>query len=252
MANSTDPFAQQVHGTNPQYLIEKITRLKIINCRYWKEACFGLTSELIIDKAIALKYIGGSYGGQNHPTDFLCLVLKLLQLQPEKDIILEFIHNEDFKYLRVLGAFYLRLVGRPEEIYQYLEPLYKDYRKIAYRQSSGWAVKHVDEIIDAFLNDELVCDIALPHLPKRIKLEQLGVLGERSSILDGEIMDMAYQQKLADKQSQQQAAMQSVLNEEVVYLSFYLVLYLATLSHCTLIRPILVPCIVSYIPTLSY
>lgn len=128
MANSTDPFAESVHGTNPQYLIEKITRLKIYNSIYWKEQCFGLTAETLIDKAVALKYCGGTYGGTHKPCNFLCLILKLLQLQPEKEIVLEFINNEDFKYLRLIGAFYLRLVGKAEEIYSYLEPLYSDYR----------------------------------------------------------------------------------------------------------------------------
>ncbi len=33
----------------------------------------------------------------------MCLMLKLLQLQPEKEIIVEFIKNEDYKYVRVLG-----------------------------------------------------------------------------------------------------------------------------------------------------
>lgn len=33
----------------------------------------------------------------------------------------EFIKNEDNKYVRLLGAFYLRLVGRPLEVYEYLE-----------------------------------------------------------------------------------------------------------------------------------
>jgi hypothetical protein len=33
----------------------------------------------------------------------------------------EFIKNEDYKYVRLLGAFYLRLVGKPQEVYQYLE-----------------------------------------------------------------------------------------------------------------------------------
>lgn len=28
------------------------------------------------------------------------------------------------------GAFYMRLVGRPLDVYQYLEPLYNDYRKV--------------------------------------------------------------------------------------------------------------------------
>lgn len=137
MANSTDPFAESVHGTNPQYLVEKITRLKIYNSRYWKESCFGLTSETIVDKAISLKYCGGTYGGSNKPSDFICLILKLLQLQPELDIVIEFIRNEDFKYLRVLGAFYMRLIGKPEDIFRHLEPLYEDYRKIAYRGMAG-------------------------------------------------------------------------------------------------------------------
>ena len=56
-----------------------------------------------MDKAVSLKYAGGTYAGNNKPTNFLCLILKLLQLQPEKDIIIEYIKNEDFKYLRLLG-----------------------------------------------------------------------------------------------------------------------------------------------------
>ena len=40
---------------------------------------------------------------QRAPTEFMCLLLKLLQLQPEKEIIVEFIKNEDYKYVRVLG-----------------------------------------------------------------------------------------------------------------------------------------------------
>lgn len=40
------------------------------------------------------------------------------------------------RYLRALGAFYLRLVGTAMEIYQYLEPLLNDYRKLR-RKSEG-------------------------------------------------------------------------------------------------------------------
>ena len=46
-----------------------------------------------------LKFVGGVYGGNIKPTPFLCLTLKMLQIQPEKDIIVEFIKNEDFKYV---------------------------------------------------------------------------------------------------------------------------------------------------------
>ena len=187
MANTTDPFAETVHGTNPQYLIEKITRLKIYQCDYWKTECFGLTAETIVDKAVALNCCGGTYGGNVKPTDFLSLTLKMLQLQPDKDIVIAFIQNEDFKYLRLLGAMYMRLVGKPVEIYKYLEPLYNDYRKVAHRGSAGWSLKHVDELIDSLLVDEIVFDVALPHLPKRMKLEELGLLEPRKSALDAEL-----------------------------------------------------------------
>ena len=33
----------------------------------------------------------------------MCLTLKLLQIQPDKDIIIEYIKNDEFKYVRMLG-----------------------------------------------------------------------------------------------------------------------------------------------------
>lgn len=65
-----------------------------------------------------LRYCGGVYGGNIKPTPFICLVLKMLQIQPEKDIIIEFLRQEDFKYIRALAAIYLRLTGER----QLLEP----------------------------------------------------------------------------------------------------------------------------------
>mmetsp|Transcript_22437 Transcript_22437/g.29097 ORF Transcript_22437/g.29097 Transcript_22437/m.29097 type:complete len:397 (-) Transcript_22437:203-1393(-) len=184
MANRTDPLAKAVHGTNPQNLVEKILRMKIYGARYWKEECFGLTAETLVDKAMDLKYIGGTYGGNRKPTKLLCLILKMLQLQPEKEIIIEFIKNEDYKYVRALGAFYLRLVGKPADIYQYLEPLYNDYRKLCFRNIMGWEIKHMDEFIDVLLREEYSCDLALPHLPKRQLLEDALMLEPRRSALE--------------------------------------------------------------------
>ncbi len=45
-----------------------------------------------------LRYIGGLYAGNVKPTPFLCLILKMLQIQPERDIVVEFIRQEEFKY----------------------------------------------------------------------------------------------------------------------------------------------------------
>lgn len=108
-----------------QNLVENILRKRIYNDRYWKESCFALTgawqvvgslpmngqltriaalpplpaAETLIDKAIELEYIGSTYGGAARPTPFICLVLKMLQIQPDKEIIVEFIKNDDYKYV---------------------------------------------------------------------------------------------------------------------------------------------------------
>jgi len=187
--NTTDPLAATVHGTNPQNLVEKITRLKVYASLFWKEHCFGLTAETLVDRAMGLQYYGGTYGGLSKPTKFLCLILKMLQLQPEKDIIIEFIKNPDFKYVRVLGAFYLRLVGKPVDIYKYLELLYNDYRKIRHRAKNGWETVRVDEFIDELLTNDYACDIALPRLPKRWHLEEAGMLEPRVSLAEVELDD---------------------------------------------------------------
>ncbi|OAD68245.1 hypothetical protein PHYBLDRAFT_93828, partial [Phycomyces blakesleeanus NRRL 1555(-)] len=165
-ANRTMSDAVAVHGRDPQHLIEKIIRERIYDSLYWKEHCFGLSAATLMDKAVELSAVGGQYGNQQ-PTEFLCLVLKMLQLQPEKDIVIELIKQEDFKYLRALGVFYLRLVGRSKEIYQYLEPLLNDYRKLRVRQGDGFILSHMDVFVDQLLREERVCDVILPRLVAR-------------------------------------------------------------------------------------
>lgn len=187
MANTTDPLAHSVHGTNPQNLVEKILRTRIYANQYWKEHCFGLNAETLIDKAVKLEYIGGTYSHNTKPTPFICLVLKMLQIQPDKDVVVEFIKQEDYKYLRALGVFYMRLTGRPVDVYQYLEPMLIDYRKLARRSVSGWQLLHMDELVDELLTADSCCDIALPRLPQRSVLEGTGHLPPRVSALEDEL-----------------------------------------------------------------
>jgi len=191
MANRTVKDASTVKGTNPQYLIEKIIRSRIYDSRYWKEECFALSAELLVDKAMELKYVGGVYSGNIKPSPFLCLVLKMLQIQPDKDIIVEFIRNEDFKYVRSLGAYYMRLTGSSLDCYKYLEPLLNDYRKIKFQKRDGtFHLSHVDEFIDELLREERVCDVILPRIQKRHVLEENEMLDPRTSALDDDLDDI--------------------------------------------------------------
>eukprot|EP00887_Chlorella_sp_A99_P000357 scaffold13.g357.t1 len=154
-------------------LIEYIVRQKIYDSLYWKQECFGLSAERLVDKAVELKYI-----------------------QPEKEIIVEFIKNDDFKYLRLLGAFYMRLVGRAVDIHQYLEPLYNDYRKVRLRRPDGnFELAHIDEVIDNMLRKDYLFNIALPRLPSRATLEKAGQLEPRVSVLDEEFDEQALEEE---------------------------------------------------------
>eukprot|EP01147_Barroeca_monosierra_P010607 gene10607-2729_t len=188
MANQTVRDARAIHGTNPQFIVDKIIRSRIYETIYWKEQCFALTAETVIEKAVELQYIGGVHGGNIRPTPFLCLTLKLLQLQPDKDIVVEYIKNEDFKYLRALGAFYLRITGSSLDCYRYLEPLLSDYRKVKRMNRSGmFELTYMDDFIDELLREERSCDIGLPRLQKRYALELNDELEPRRSLLEDEL-----------------------------------------------------------------
>jgi len=52
-----------------------------------------------------------------------------------------------------LAMFYLRLIGKPEEIYQCLEPFYSDNRKLIRRKGDGSRVYFMT-ICFVFLNFE--------------------------------------------------------------------------------------------------
>lgn len=101
------------------------------------------------------------------------------------------------RYVRLLGAMYMRLTGTSVDCYKYLEPLYNDYRKIKSQNRNGgesfrlcvlwndctckmspgfkwhhilslfvseFELQHVDEFIDELLHAERMCDIILPRL----------------------------------------------------------------------------------------
>ncbi|KAH7115036.1 putative RNA binding protein [Dendryphion nanum] len=216
-----------IRGQNPALLFEKGVRDRIIDSYYWKEQCFGLNAATLCDRASELRFIGGTSGVMGRPTPFLCLVFKLLQLVPDKEIILEYLNfaedggyeNEErgkeepvsddegpsqngtgsripdlnakgklgeFKYLRCLAAFYIRLAWEPVEIYNTLEPLLTDYRKIKRRTKNGFQLTFVDQFIDDLLTKDRICATSLWKLPTRANLEDLELLEPRESPLQEE------------------------------------------------------------------
>jgi pre-mRNA-splicing factor 38A len=56
-------------------------------------------------------------------------------------------------------------------------------RLIIQMHSAGYFLTYIDEFVDQLLNEERVCDIILPRIPKREVLEENGELTPRQSRL---------------------------------------------------------------------
>jgi len=78
---------------------------------------------------------------------------------------------------------YIRMTFRGAEVYEILEPLLKDYRKLRQLNTNGYSLTYIDEFVFALLTEERVCDIILPRIPKRQILEETGEIGPRKSRL---------------------------------------------------------------------
>ncbi|MCO5595355.1 hypothetical protein L7F22_049397 [Adiantum nelumboides] len=130
-----------------------------------------------------------TYGIQR-PTPFICLVCKLLQIQPDKEIVLEYLQFEEFKYLRAVAALYVRLTFPSLEVYEVLEPMLNDYRKLRFRQMSGsYTMTFMDEYVYDLLTKERVCELILPRLTRRDVLEDTEGLTPRTSKLEEGLLE---------------------------------------------------------------
>ncbi|KAI3630970.1 hypothetical protein MIR68_011000 [Amoeboaphelidium protococcarum] len=173
----------------PVTLIEKITRERIFESIFWKQYLSSIEEidaasilELLMDH---VQYISGLYGGLLQVSPFIALVLKAITLGIEKEILLIYIAQKEFKYIRAFGAFILRLVLPAVEVYTCLEQLLADYRKLRVRNHDGsFTIIHMDEFIEQLLTQERVCGVILPRIIKRQQLVQIGQLQPRKSPLN--------------------------------------------------------------------
>lgn len=179
------------NGQNPATILEKPVRERIVDSLYWKESCFGVNEADIINRISTVTFIGGTYGDSQRPTPFLCLAFKLLQLAPSDDILRLYLGygGEKFKYLRALAAFYVRLTRKPKDVFEWLEPLLEDRRKLRRRGRGGASLTYVDDFVDGLLTKDRVCATSLWKMPKREVLEDLEVLEPRISPL-GDVEDL--------------------------------------------------------------
>lgn len=156
--------------------IDKIVRQRITESFYWKRHCFALNAATLCDKAAELSAVGGLHAN-SRPTPFLCLVYKLVLINPEREIIEEILHQPHFKYLTAIAAVFVRLMYPAADAYTLLEPLLADYRKLRWQTHNDEKLRHMDELADLLLDGNRAFDLTFTRLPPRIQLEDRGLLG---------------------------------------------------------------------------
>lgn len=179
-------------GHNPQTIMEKAVRERIVESYFFKDQCFALNEADIVDRVVEhVSFVGGTYGSNQKPTPFLCLAFKLLQLAPGDDVLAEYLgHGGDkFKYLRALACFYVRLTRPGPQVYRTLEPFLEDRRKLRRKGRAGTSLTFVDQFVDDLLTKDRVCATTLWHMNKREAYEDSEQLEPRVSPL-GDIEDL--------------------------------------------------------------
>ncbi len=170
------------NGLNPANIMEKAVKDRIVDSYFYKEQCFAVNEEDIVDRVVEhVRFIGGTHG----------MTQKLLELSPSDAILQEYLSygGEHFKYLRALACFYLRLTRQAKDVYETLEPFLEDRRKLRRKNRNGTLLTYMDEFVDDLLNKERVCATSLWKMPKRETLEDLEVLEPRVSPL-GDLEDL--------------------------------------------------------------
>ncbi|KAH3665985.1 hypothetical protein OGAPHI_004174 [Ogataea philodendri] len=189
---------KRVHGVHPVFLIEKILRERILDSQYWKRECQHADLLVVLDRAVEVDQIGTyANSGRTLPTPFICLLLRLLQIQPSTEIIDHLLVQPDFVYLSALAALYIRITSTSVEVYQKLEPLLADYRELQILESQTAKTTYLDEYVDGLLQGNKFCDMILPRLVDRLVLEDQDLLEPRHSVLEEEYDKLTEEERAA-------------------------------------------------------
>lgn len=176
-----------MHGVDPQTLVQKILRERIYASAFWQEHLLNFPLEACLDK-LSVHYVGGAYANQR-PCPFLCVLLKLLQQGAQGVDWVDGHLMQKGKYAAALGLMLARLTEQDAvKLYTFLERHLIDRRRLKFKKMDGtFAIKYMDEFVEELLgyregSEARCCDVLLPRLASRFKLESEGRLAPREAL----------------------------------------------------------------------
>jgi hypothetical protein len=160
------------------------------HCTFYRTYCFKASLKQLEEVTEEhVTYVGDC--AALPPSPFLCVLLAYDCCSPSREEVAAHLDCSKNVYWRAIVATWIRWKeSRAEQVYQLLDPLYRDYRPIKVRQKdNSYHNSYLDVFIDQLLRyrcalvsleEPFVLDvIPFPHLPQRYELEARGVLPQR-------------------------------------------------------------------------
>lgn len=191
------PKAQPIYNDKRQILnksniIETIVRNRIKDSIFYKQYLFLTNEQTILPIIINQVHCLAGLDSNNRPSNFLCCLLRLLEINPSREIINLFLSYPQFKYLTCLTLMFIRLTRSPVEIYTLFDTYNANYSKIRMLSSSpkivngipiNYSISYIDEFVDNLIHQERYLGIILPRIEPRYKLAERGVVLERQYLV---------------------------------------------------------------------
>jgi pre-mRNA-splicing factor 38A len=151
-----------------------VLRKRIQRNQFWVDKCADASFLDVVSLAADLEYIEGFIGEAGRPTPFVCLLLRLMQLQPTGELLDEMIRQDKLKYLKFIAITLVRLVEEdPTIVHAALDVGLAQYTSLRVRTESGEVSVMPFDLVCEKLTSSSLFGIPLPSLLSRANAAQL-------------------------------------------------------------------------------
>ncbi|KAK9819895.1 hypothetical protein WJX72_003744 [[Myrmecia] bisecta] len=171
------------YGNQSTFNVESVLRKNITDGEYYRDTCLKLgTWEEVVDEIYynvthVEPWMSGNARGAS--TAF-CLLYRLFNLKLTEKQVQDLLEHPDSPYIRAVGFLYLRYVGNPKTLWDWISPYIRDKEEITPSGENGKSVAMGAYVRDVFL-EQYYFETIFPRIPKPVgddfvrKLQGMGL-----------------------------------------------------------------------------
>ncbi|KAK9838529.1 hypothetical protein WJX81_005763 [Elliptochloris bilobata] len=158
------------HGSTATYNVESVLRKNIMDSEYFRDTCLKLNTwaEVVDEIFYTVKDVEPWMSGNARgASSAFCLLYRLFTLVPSKQEVKALLDHVDSPYIRAIGFLYLRYVGNPRTLWDWVQPYVRDTEEIA-PSPEGKNVSMGAYVRDVFL-EQYYFETIFPRIPKPVQ-----------------------------------------------------------------------------------